>query len=157
MAEAKFEIKGWPGAIIALILIGIFVYVSFFKPRTLDKNEKKVIKQQLEYTRLGDISKISEKVLSGERLPTESEIKKIKDSAGEIKITSFKINKGIIGRKKVKVEYTLNGKIPEDDQGIRYFSISKDHEDEGNLVRLTNRKRRVWVTEIDAKSYNRWW
>ena len=151
MSEAKFNMKGPAGAIVALIAIGVFVYMEFFMPFSATSRDKKAIIEKIESMRGSAISKIAtsvtQKFKKAGKVTDES--KKLKDLTGEIKITEVTGKKSFLSGTKVKVVYTIAGKTPKADGGVLYFKLYRRKKRNGRI----SSNRRVELTQISKEAY----
>ena len=151
MSEAKFNIKGPAGAVVAVIAIGVFVYMEFFMPFSITSREKKAIFEKIDGIRLSKLTKIATSTTKKfkETGKVTDDSKEIKELSGEVKITEVTGKKSFLSGTKVKVVYTLAGKTPKADGGVMYFKLYRRKNRKGR----TSRNRRVELTKISKEAY----
>ena len=151
MSEMKLNFKGPLGVVLGVIVIVIVIYVKFFMGYIITDKDKEFIRAEIKQLRLSEMSKISDATIkqykkSGKYLDNSKEILALSKEPKIIKIDS---KKNIMGGAKIKVTYTVDGKVPENDGGIRYFNIQKN-----NRKKNSNIRKRVHLREITVDDFN---
>ena len=151
MSEAKFNMKGPAGAIVAVIAIGVFVYMEFFMPFSITSRDKKAILEKIESIKLSKMTQIATSTTKQfkETGKVTDDLKEIKELTGDVNITEVTGKKSFLSGTKVKVVYTIAGKTPKADGGVMYFKLYRRKKRKGRI----SRNRRVELTKISKETY----
>lgn len=135
MSEIKFNLKGPAGAVIGIIIIGVIVYFRYFIPFAATAQDKEAIRQELEQMRVADMSMISKASVDHYKNTGKvmDQSKDIRNLTGKIAITDIHSKKSLFSGIKIKVSYTIDGKIPKTDGGVRYFRLHRRERSQHSL------------------------
>lgn len=151
MAEIKFNTKGPAGIIIGLLVLAGVVYYQFFMPVYLSSAEKRAILHKIENIRMTEVAELSGTAVkfykkTGNINDVTANLKALR---GKIKITKIQGKRTFLSGIKIKVTYTIAGKIPKSDSGVLYFKLR--HLKRGKNVR----RRSINLYKITESEYNR--
>ena len=146
----KIDFKGPVGMILGVIFIGVMVYIKFFLPYSVTLADRKAILKKLKELQMEDISRINKVNMdhfkkSGQFFDDSKELANI---MGDIKIVKVEGKKAILGDK-IKVSFTISGKVPKNDRGIRFFSINRRYRKNNHTLKETILRE---ITEDDYVS-----
>ena len=152
MDDNEAQIKGWPAAVLGvLVVLGGGAYLVAF-PGFLHSRERRAIIQKLEDERASELASSVEALKKDvtNQAQLNATLQKGRESLKKIELASATVRpRGLSWGKRVKVQYTVGGEKPKKDGGVRYF-------------RVTNRRggggtRSYHVYDISKKRFESWW
>ena len=150
MPDIKFNFKGPVGAVVAVLVVGVMVYMEFFMPFYLTSRDKKAIQEKVESVRLfkqTNLVETTRKVYEGTG-KIKDDSKAFNELSGEIKIIEMKGKKSFLSGIKVKVIYTIAEKPPKTDGGMLYFKLYRHTSKNSNV-------KRTELTQISKERYEK--
>jgi lipopolysaccharide export LptBFGC system permease protein LptF len=151
MSEMKFNVKGPVGAVIAVVVIGVVVYVKFFIPFSPTSSDKKAIMEKIENLRLSEMSQVSGANMKQYKNTGKfrDDSKELKNLSGKIEITEIQGKKGFLSGTKIKVIYTIDGKTPKSDGGVLFFKLYYKKRRKSSI------RKKVELTQITEDYYKK--
>jgi hypothetical protein len=151
MAEMKFNTKGPAGIIVGLLVLAGVVYYQFFMPVYFSSAEKRAILNEIETVRMTALGKLSETTLEAHKKTgkVNDVTTKIEALSGKIKIEEIQGKRTLLSGIKIKVTYTIDGKIPKSDDGVLYFKIHRPKR------KKSGRRRSINLYKITESEYNK--
>jgi hypothetical protein len=123
MEQARFELKGWKAAAVAVVIVGMIGYRTSTRFRTVDDAGQKVLRTWLvrDFQGLGPKG-LAQRVAdyrAGVRTQEEAPSK-----VPEVEITSLSAH-GLPDSMVVRVEVTVDGAPPPDGRPVRYLRLMR--------------------------------
>ena len=149
MAEVKA--KGPLGIIIIILVVAGGIYYQFFMPVYLSSRERKKINEELKDIRVAELARLTDATVKHYKTTGKAAnvLDKVKALSGKIEIKKIDSKRSLLGGVKLKVTYTMGGKVPQDDGGIRYFKMHRPKRKKNGRYRSIN------LYNITKSDYNK--
>lgn len=140
----KFQLTGWKAVAVIVLFLGFIVFQHFRVQNQLEAEGEAIVKEYLGRKHLHQLNQVIEKYQQSKDVKkTEKEIEKVIEQSKAMEIQSMSA-RGNGKRFVVRVEYTIQGKPPEDGKSPRYLVLIRslgtfrvDHETTASSYYLT--------------------
>ncbi|MCF6177631.1 MAG: hypothetical protein L3J71_17890 [Victivallaceae bacterium] len=149
MAEVKA--KGPLGIIIIILVIAGGIYYQFFMPVYLNSRERRKIHEAIKDVRMVELAKLTDATVKHYKATGKAAnvLDKVKALSGKIEIKKIDSKRSLLGGVKLKVTYTMGGKVPKDDGGVCYFKMYSPKR------KKSGRRRSINLYKITEREYNK--